>query len=895
MSAINAATRPTRRDLWRHPWRTCAAVILIALPVALVVGFSLFQASSTFNTFLLSPDRSVQVLSDQKETTNADVPELAAEILPEGTTVSPITSFDNTSVLVGDRSTSSWLVQFDAENPPEKAREVVDKLGLGPNEIVLSRSSARELDAQVGDTVTFLGRSIDGERHATVAAIGPDNFDFVTAPALGDPPDHTSVSTTWAINGDVQLTSEMEDAAAQQGLDLWGPELSESLPAQENTPSPGDALEAIVFFVSFASVYIIAGLLILFLLAPVFTLAMGRNTRLYALMSSQGAMPRHIMLAVMAYGFFMGVLGATIGLVLGLGVVWPAWTARYPDFPVHVPWAECIIAWLVAVVGSVVVSIVPAWLAQRSALAAAIQGGAPDRLLRFRPWMAIGPVALPLLLLLSFTPLGRTFSALIVLFGMIAIAGSAPALVFLCSKIARRGPLTLRLAGRSLTRRSMHALPTAIAIVAVSFVATVFGVSTMTADAKHRAEEQIIMPRTSALIQSETYGDPVKESTEAERAAADAVIDTAPGSIHPYYTYPSHGVYFWSEEDREVYDLSTEFDFECEQVDITVPVERAVFIDSQGRRTDESEEAREECAHEMMTSFVSNSMISDTRLIQADSSQLDLWQFDTEEDRQAAARTLDAGGIVLAHNSHVGTHTEGTVTVDTFEDSSATAKSDTRSADLPIAEALPTMARDIVLISPQAGEALGMEPFYEGRAIAFNDVPDNTMREELSDAAAQASQSQYYLAWASGPVEDVRFYPALGMGVVCLVVLALIIANAATSMRQENNVFQSIGADPGLMSRVSAWQTWLVATASMLFGVLAGHIGTYVFSDNPRYLLDPPPYALRGQDYFVPDWWSFLAVLLVPLVAAALAAAVNHTREGAALTARDRSESRSLT
>ena len=205
------------------------------------------------------------------------------------------------------------------------------------------------------------------------------------------------------------------------------------------------------------------------------------------------------------------------------------------------------------------------------------------------------------------------------------------------------------------------------------------------------------------------------------------------------------------------------------------------------------------------------------------------------------------------------------------------------------------MARDIVLVSPQAGEALGMEPFYEGRAIALDEVPDNTTREELSDAAAQASQSQYYLAWASGPVEDVRFYPALGMGVVCLVVLALIIANAATSMRQENNVFQSIGADPGLMSRVSAWQTWLVATASMLFGVLAGHIGTYVFCDNPRYLLDPPSYALRGQDYFVPDWWSFLAVLVVPLIAAALAAAVNRTREGAALTARDRSESRSLT
>ena len=151
MPAITAATRPTRRDLWRHPWRTIAAVLLIAVPVALVVGFSLFQNSSTINTFLVSPERSVQVLPDQKNVTNADMPEAAAEFLPEGATLTPVTSYSNISITLGEHSTNSWISQFDAQNPPKKAQGIVDKLELGPNEIILTRSSAHQLGAEVGD------------------------------------------------------------------------------------------------------------------------------------------------------------------------------------------------------------------------------------------------------------------------------------------------------------------------------------------------------------------------------------------------------------------------------------------------------------------------------------------------------------------------------------------------------------------------------------------------------------------------------------------------------------------------------------------------------------------------------------------------------------------------
>ena len=133
------------------------------------------------------------------------------------------------------------------------------------------------------------------------------------------------------------------------------------------------------------------------------------------------------------------------------------------------------------------------------------------------------------------------------------------------------------------------------------------------------------------------------------------------------------------------------------------------------------------------------------------------------------------------------------------------------------------------------------------------------------------------------------------MGIICLIVLALIIANAANTMRHESTVLQSIGAHPSLMSKVAAWQTWIVATASMLFGVIAGHLGTFLFTDRSAFTFSEPPHGLRPQDYFTPDWWQFLAVLVVPLIAAAIAAAVNRSDKTAPLTARDRSESRSLT
>ena len=898
MSGINAATRPTRRDLKLHPWRTLAAVMLIALPVALVIGIALFDNSSgRLSAALSSPERTVQVSAEREDISYEDVPKLAAQVLPEGLSVSPVTAFSSTSLIHNGKSTSSWVDQFDAENPPEPAQEAVDKFNLGPNQAVLSRSTAHKLDASVGDVITVRTNTLSGDHRATVAAIAPEHYDFVTSPTLNDALSDPSsqIRTSWVIVGDTTLTKEDADRAREAGLEIWAPELRDTYQPDTEPDSFGGVLSSVLFILFFFGLYGIAGLLILFLLAPVFTLATGRNTRLYALMSSQGALPRHIMFAVMAYGLLMGLIGATIGVVVGLTVSWVWWSARYPDFAARPPFLAIGLAWLVAVAGCVIVSIVPAWLAQRGALSTAIQGAAPDRLLRFRRWMAIGPAFLLLLVLFSFSPWGGYIPTVLALFGVIAVAASAPALVFLCSLLSHRGPLALRLAGRGLTRRSMHALPTSIALVSVAFVASLFGVGIMTESAKTTAEEKLVMPPTTALIEETTFEQPTQVSTPEERAATEAILQTTTAHTYPFYVFPSWTTSFSLPEEGTFYELTTEFDYQCEQVDFSKPVERAVFVDNQGRRTDDSEEARQECAHELMTSFPYNPLIYQSRMVQTDSSQLELWQFDSEEDRRAAAQTLDAGGIVLPHSSHVGDNTHGTVSVKSYSHIDSQEPSGTQDADLPVVEALPTADRDVVLISQQAAEKLNMEPFYVGQALAFDEPPSESEREELRDLTASASQSQYSLSFAVSTPENFRYYLGLGMGIVCLIVLALIIANAASSMRQESTVLQSIGAHPSLMAKVAAWQTWILATVSMLFGVIAGHLGTYFFADSSGYVFSTPSYGLRPQDYFTPDWWQFLAVLVVPLLAAALAAAINRSDKTAPLTARDRSESRSLT
>src|SRR5690606_35822679 len=93
-------------------------------------------------------------------------------------------------------------------------------------------------------------------------------------------------------------------------------------------------VESALWFIPVA----IIGFLLLMLISPVFTISVSRQTRTFALLASQGATPRHVRWAVLMYGLFAGLVGATLGV--GIATVGAAawWSATYPAWPVVVDW-----------------------------------------------------------------------------------------------------------------------------------------------------------------------------------------------------------------------------------------------------------------------------------------------------------------------------------------------------------------------------------------------------------------------------------------------------------------------------------------------------------------------------------------------------------------------------
>ena len=66
MSSFSAVTRPTRRDMVKHPWRSLAGLLLVALPVAALIAFGIGTSSeSQFSSLMYSMDRTISPASPE--------------------------------------------------------------------------------------------------------------------------------------------------------------------------------------------------------------------------------------------------------------------------------------------------------------------------------------------------------------------------------------------------------------------------------------------------------------------------------------------------------------------------------------------------------------------------------------------------------------------------------------------------------------------------------------------------------------------------------------------------------------------------------------------------------------------------------------------------------------
>ncbi|MDO5032684.1 FtsX-like permease family protein [Corynebacterium sp.] len=888
LTALAAATRPTRRELRTSPKSLFLILLLIAIPAALIAGAGLWYHADNYARSLSAPLRTITV---QQEHSTEGAARDFADVLPEGLSATPILNATGTSLSLPDGTsrTLNSATQFDAQHPPAEAEEILRSFDLHPGDVLLPRKLARELNLRTGDTVTVHSRFSEASK-ATIAGTIPGDVVVATAPVIAssDFLHENPRLATWSLVGNTALDQATIDAAQRQGIEIWDGQIADS-----SLPSDGEAWSyAFGLIAASLLAYSVIIILVLAVLSPVFTLAAGRHSRLYALMASQGAQPRHIIAAVTAYGFLLGLLGATVGVLSGVALSYLVWHILFPAVHPVIPWAWAGWCWLVIVVLSTLLAFGPAVLAARRALSASMAGAGQGHILRWRAWMAIGPLLLIVVACLSFTDVGYSAATYGAPFWLLALAASTPALVVGVAQLAARGPLPVRLAGRQLGRQGTKSVSLALALLMGSFALTTWYSVLSTDNARWRAEELAVGSDSAALLRPYFEDEWGTDVHSWENEASQAALGIVAGAAYPLDAFPDVRYSPEVPESTESYELETEFDFQCTQQG-DAAVERAEFIDMHGRSTKDSPEARAECAHEMLTSFSAHPLLSESHMVQVSASELGPWSFPTEEDRQAAARTLREGGIVLAHNSHLHGKTSGSVTAHRYVGPNATPKGSTTKT-LPITEAMSTLARDTILISPEAARELGMKAEHVGTILDFAHRPTRAERALLDDAISLHSQAMLSAIYASYDDGDMDFLPGVGLGLVSLALLSLLMAYQAHTTRRDELVLYSVGANPSLLRSAAAWQTWLVGFSALLAGVLVGHAAAFLLTAPPVELFQPARPGLSNRDYFSFDWWLFGAALVAPILAAGISWLTSPARKEDNIADLRHGESRAL-
>lgn len=240
-------------------------------------------------------------------------------------------------------------------------------------------------------------------------------------------------------------------------------------------------------------------------------------------------------LAVLAYGLVAGVLGASAGAALGVGATTVSWMLTYPGWPLSVPWGYVDLLWLLAVIASTATSLLPAWVAARASISAGVQGATPDRLLRWHPWMAVGPVGLMLLAGVTGVMWLTVDHGVISYYGpltalafVVLLAASAPALVWAMGRMDRSAPLAWRLALRDAGRQSLRSVPALAAIMTVVALSVAFHAGSQAASERSHDLYGSVYESRSILITPERQDGHSARERDVEDVVSHVLSVTGP-------------------------------------------------------------------------------------------------------------------------------------------------------------------------------------------------------------------------------------------------------------------------------------------------------------------------------------------------------------------------------
>lgn len=796
---------------------------------------------------------------------------------------------------------------------------------LQPGDVVLSESAAKQLKVGIGDTVraTDVGKPNDpatsnreddritlnaADTTLTVKEIIPNNIhssSYVIAPTFlpaTDVPNNAHV--TWVFSGKGDLSWDDVKALNKVGLVVSTqkfrnhpetvpvaeryPEFQSDRSSTENSDTNDSMITELTSYVIELTFYLLLACLMLATISPVFAVATSRQTKVYALMRSQGANRRHIRWAVMAYGTVSGAIGATIGIVLGTILGWGYWKIAHPRWPFITDVGTLAIGFSIAVVGSTVAAFIPAIIVAKGEIMAGVAGMQPDRIRRWRRWMWTGPaLVLMMLVVLLVEWLGHPithfvnrdafsgamydliWSVLVLLLLVVIIGGvftSVIALVFLAGAI--RKPLGAKLAGRQVRRQALRSGAIVAAIIGSVFFLTVMELGSLNTINKDRQ------------LSSEIYS-PFAVGVSGARSAS--AFETPTMITKSYTDVVAHAA---SDQAREVFDVvaarlgkTTEFPVvmpgshmrltladECQ----VSPTTKAYTYHGKDANTDP--EAAKHCRYLRMDEahlFLPFAM-QDSDIVVGGPEVLQIFNL-TDEQRASATQVLKDGGVV-GTTAIVADTGRRKISVEKDTSNPVTAESQfqkTKTLELPFTAALPEQLHGWV-VSPQAAEELGIELVFD-RYVVMTERP-GTVTDQVEMTDQIDAFNHYYhaqvLAVETSAYESIYVW-VLFVGILLIVGLVLIVATP--QLRAQNEQLYALGASTSLVRQIGGYYGAITAILGTWPAIILGHIVALLQTDFSERDINGEVLSLGSVESFGPHWYLIVVLgLLVPAISATL-------------------------
>lgn len=756
----------------------------------------------------------------------------------------------------------------------------------GGAEVALSPPAADHLGLGLGDTLLLS----DGSRGFTVVGLVefPDSLtEHVVFPRDGLPATirrYGSPNTTWLVRTPAPIDWATVKTLNAKGLAVTSRAVLLDPPPAEEDPFFTDPGIGSVQEVSVG--VLIAGLALLevvLLAGPAFAVGARRRQRQLALVAANGGTGAQIRRIVLADGVVLGLVGATIGIALGIGVAFAgrplveeyltySRAGGYRIFP-----AALLAIAALAVVTGLLAALVPALIAARQSIVSALSGQRGVTRSK-RRWLIVGLVLVATGSAIAAYGAHRVQTNTVLtglIIGELGLVLCTPALVGLIARLGGHLPLAPRIALRDTARNRAAAAPAISAVMAAVAGSVILGVYLSSDSAReHRMFHQSLPLGHVSVVMPPMSDGPALGPAQIDRIASALRANLPVDRVTQIYTPGCTSV---SPDTSPSTSPSTNPETGPATCYLGVAAEppaarRCPADPTQPLTPAQQKAAAHDARCQGLFSELSSGELGFIPFVD-DGANLALLTGASGEDLTRAVATLRAGGVVVTDERYLD---HGMITM-------VFTRADGRSGPeqrFTVPGHVLTSGEDIdrMVIAPQLVGRAGGQPQLLAVVAATTRTSTNAELDATREDLQAINEYLYPTIERGMPTrrDPLLLVLAGAAGLITLGAAGIATGLAAAEGRRDLSTLAAVGASPRVRRILSLSQSGVIAGLGSLLGAAAGlGASIVVLTAMNRAYADiwptPPPWPVT-----IP--WPGLSVSLVVVPAVAMLGAGLFTR-----------------